>query len=63
MKIGPVLASDDNLDQTELTHLANNVFRLLVARMRASDNGKKANSGMVVVLQVKNNGFFLARVV
>ena len=48
------------LDQTKLTHLANSVLRLLVARVRASDNGKQANSGMVVVLQVKTN-VFLAR--
>jgi hypothetical protein len=58
MTIGPVLASEEKLDQTKLTHLANSVLRLLVARVRESDNGKQANSGMVVVLQVKIYVFF-----
>jgi hypothetical protein len=58
MTIGPVLASEDKLDQTKLTHLDNSVLRLLVARVRASDNGKQANRGMVVVLQVTTNDFF-----
>ena len=58
MTIGPVLASEDKLDQTKLTHLANSVLRLLVARVRTSDNGKQVYSGMVVVLQVKTNVIF-----
>ena len=52
MTIGPVLASEDKLDQTRLTHLANIVLRQLVARVRASDNRKQANGGMVVVIHV-----------
>ena len=58
MTIGPVLASEDKLDQTKSTHLANSLLRLLVARVRASDNGKQAGRGMVVVLQVTTNDFF-----
>jgi len=61
MTIGPVLAPEDKLDQTKLTHLANSVLRLLVARVRASDNGKQANRVMVVVLQVTTKDFFGAR--
>ena len=63
MTIEPVLASEDKLDQTKLTHLANSLLRLPVARVRASDNEKQANRCMVVVLQVTNNGSFLAHVV
>ena len=58
MTIGPVLASEDKLDQTKLNNLANSVLRLLVARVRASDDGKQSSRGIVVVLQVRTNGFF-----
>ncbi len=58
MLIGPELASEDKSDLTKLIHLANGVLRLLVARVRASDDGKQDNRGMVVLLQVKTNVFF-----
>ena len=41
-----------------MTHLANSLLRLLVARVRASEDGKQADRGMVVVLQVTTNVFF-----
>ena len=63
MTIEPVLASEDKLDLTKLTPLANSLLRLMIARVMASDNGKQANRVMVVVLQVTTNDFFLARVV
>ena len=63
MTIGPVLASEDKLDQTKLTHSANNLLRLLVARVRASDNEKQANRDMVVFLQVTTNGCVLVHAV
>ena len=42
----------------KLTHLANSLLRLMVAKVRASDNKKQADRGMVVVLQVTTNDFF-----
>ncbi len=62
MTIEPVLASDDKLNSTKPTHLANSSLRLMIARVMASDNGKHDDGVMVVVLQVTTNDFFLARV-
>ena len=58
MTIGPVLALEDKLDYTKVTHLANSLLRLMVARVRASENGKQADRGMVAVLQGTTNDFF-----
>ena len=43
MTIEPVLASEDKLDLTKLTHLANSLLMLMIARVMASDNGKQSN--------------------
>ncbi len=58
MLIEPVLASEDELDLTKLTHLANSLLRLMIARVMASDNGKQDDGVMVFVLQVTTNDFF-----
>ena len=42
---------------------ANSLLRLMIASVMASDNGKKADRVMVIVLQVTTNDFLLARIV